>query len=737
MVSKVPAVVPTPHTNGAALAGARAVDDTTDDLAVFAKVVSHDFSSPLQAIRGFGALLIDILGERISESERTYLVEMIVAAERMQTLNEGLVTWVRARNAVLDVREVSLASIVDECLHELQPRIVEDGVRIKVASLPVVWADAAAIHVVVRHLLENALRYMEAERPPIIQVAATTSASEVTIIIQDNGLGISEGSRERAFGLFKRLEPSRQPGSIGVGLTLCRTIVERHGGRLWLDAAPEGGTRAIFTLPSGGFSERSPSASRPVEADGSVELRRLQNQAALAAIVESSDEAIFSKDLNGHIITWNRAAETLYGFSAAEVLGQHVSMLMAAERLPELPGLMDRVRNGDRTRLETVRMRKDRTLIDVSLTISPIRDRRGVLVGASIIARDITERHQTEEDLRAFLEVAPDAIVVIDVAGAVHAVNSQTERMFGYRADELMGQPLEMLLPPRFRGGHVAQRMAYTAKPVVREMGSGLELFGLRRDGTEFPVDIQLSTLPTKEGRLPVAAIRDITERRRLERLQDDFVSNAAHELRTPLTTLAGLGETLSRSFGAMQHADIADAFAAMARQGERARVLISNLLDLSNIEGGRSNFAIGDIPLKPLLNRALEAAPAPDGKNVTIAVASEVAVVADPDRLAQVVTNLLVNAYRYGGREIRIHALADPIQVILTVSDDGPGIEPDLVPELFEPFTRGRAASAVRGSGIGLALCRRILEGMNGEIRYEPMLPRGSRFRVTLRRAP
>jgi PAS domain S-box-containing protein len=468
-----------------------------------------------------------------------------------------------------------------------------------------------------------------------------------------------------------------------------------------------------------------------------VERRRLQNQAALATIVESSDEAIFSKDLDGHIITWNRAAETLYGFSAAEAIGHHVSILIAAERLPELPGLMDRVRSGERTHLDTVRMRKDRTLVDVALTMSPIRDAQGELVGASVIARDITERRQTEENLRAFLEVAPDAIVVVGLSGTMQAVNSQTESMFGYRADELVGKPLEMLLPQRFRDGHIAQRMTFTADPVARPMGTGLELFGLRRDGTEFPVDIQLSTLPTKDGRLPVAAIRDVTERRRLEHLRDDFVANAAHELRTPLTTLAGLGETLSRSFDAMERADIEDAFAAMARQGERARVLISNLLDLSNIEGGRSNFAIVDVQIKPLVNRVLEAAPPPDGKTVTVAVASDVGVRADPDRLAQVVTNLLVNAYRYGGQEIRIHALADPIHVVFTVSDDGAGIEPDLVAELFEPFTRGRAASVVRGSGIGLALCRRILEGMNGEIRYEPMQPRGSRFNVVLRPAP
>jgi PAS domain S-box-containing protein len=725
-----------PPLQEAVLPSGPALVDPTDDLAVFAKVVTHDFSSPLQAIRGFGTLLLDTLGERISESERGYLEEIVAATDRMQALNEGLVRWIRARNTILGVRELVLNSVVTECIDEFRGIMVARGVRVTVSSLQVVWADESALRVVFHHLLKNALRSMEAEPLPTIHIEAGTSGSDVTVIVRDNGSGMSESNRQRAFGLFERLEPAREPDSIGIGLTLSRTIIERHGGRLWLEAAPGGGTRAIFTLPIGDGFETSPPASKPVGADRSVEERRLRHQSALANIVECADEAIFSKDLSGHITTWNRAAETLYGFTSQEVIGQHVSILIAAERLPELPGLMDRVRNGERTHLDTVRMRKDRTLVDVALTLSPMRDPQGELVGASVIARDITERLQTEENLRAFLEVAPDAIVVVDHSGAIHAVNTQTETMFGYRADELIGKPLEVLLPKRFRDGHVAHRVAFTAEPVLRPMGTLNDLIGLRRDGVEFPVDIQLSTLPIKDGRLPVAAIRDVTERRRLEHLRDDFVANAAHELRTPLTTLAGLGETLSRRFDAMERADIEDAFAAMARQGDRARVLISNLLDLSNIEGGRSNFTIVNVQLKLLINRALEAAPPPDGKTVTSAVASDVFVRADPDRLAQVVTNLFVNAYRYGGQDIRIHALADPIHVVFTVSDDGAGIEPDLVPELFEPFTRGRAASVVRGSGIGLALCRRILEGMNGEIHYEPIQPRGSRFSVVLRPA-
>jgi PAS domain S-box-containing protein len=708
-----------------------------DPLAIFAKVVAHDFSGPLVAIRGFGTLLVDTLGDRIDDRERSYLGEMVIAAETMQTLNDSLVTWIRARNAILDVRELSLDAMMSECVDEFRSRIVEQGAQVVVAPLPVVWADAAAIRRVLHHLLDNALRYAGAEHTAVIHIEAAKGDTDGGVVVRDNGPGIPEGSLERAFGLFQRLESTRDAGSTGVGLTLSRTIIERHGGRLWLERAPGGGLEAIFTLPIIRTAGAGHSVgTSPVAKDESSERRHRQHQGALATIVECSDEAIYSKDLNGHMITWNRAAETLYGYSAAEVLGQHVSQLMASDRLQELPGLMNRVRLGERMHLETRRMRKDGTQFDVALTMSPIRDTQGELLGASVIARDVTERHQTEEDLRAFLEVAPDAIVVINHAGAIHAVNSQTEATFGYRADELIGQPVEMLLPHRFRGGPVAQRIAFTVEPVLRPMGTDLDLFGLRRDGSEFPVDIQLSTLPTKDGKLPVAVIRDVTERRRLEHLRDDFVANAAHELRTPLTTLAGLGETLARSFDVMDRADIDEAFEAMARQGERARILISNLLDLSDIEGGRADFTIVNVELSPLIERVLEAAPPPGDSAVTVSVPSGLGVRADPDRLAQVITNLLVNAYRYGGADIRIHAFGAGSQTVLDVTDDGTGIERDLVPKLFEPFTRGKAASVVRGSGIGLALCRRIVDGMDAEIRYEQMLPRGSRFRVGLRSA-
>jgi signal transduction histidine kinase len=225
-------------------------------------------------------------------------------------------------------------------------------------------------------------------------------------------------------------------------------------------------------------------------------------------------------------------------------------------------------------------------------------------------------------------------------------------------------------------------------------------------------------------------------ERQKLERLRDDFIANAAHELRTPLTTLSGLGETLSRHFDDMARPDINDAFAAMARQGERARVLIANLLDISNIEGGRAKFAIVDVDIALLVARVLEAAPPPDGEIVLLGVANNLTVRADSSRLEQVISNLLVNAYRYGGPDIRIDSVSEESRVVLSITDDGKGVAPEFVAKLFEPFTRGSQATTVRGSGIGLALCRGIVEGMGGEIWYDAVASGGGSFSVSLNRA-
>lgn len=233
-----------------------------------------------------------------------------------------------------------------------------------------------------------------------------------------------------------------------------------------------------------------------------------------------------------------------------------------------------------------------------------------------------------------------------------------------------------------------------------------------------------------------IGTVQDVTEQRRLEALRTQFIANAAHELRTPLTTLAGMAMLLGSHRNELPEDTANQAFEALGRQGERARTLINNMLDLSQLESKRVPIRIEEVSLADVVSRAQEVCSRPEGTDVEIAVSGCLKALADPARLEQVVTNLLSNAYRYGGGHVRIEGSQSGGRILLAVADDGPGVPPELVETMFEPFTRGGEVTGTVGSGLGLAISRRIVEACAGRMTYQVQAPHGSRFVVELNAA-
>jgi PAS domain S-box-containing protein len=234
----------------------------------------------------------------------------------------------------------------------------------------------------------------------------------------------------------------------------------------------------------------------------------------LAAIVESTGDAVYSKSPDGRILTWNAAAERLYGYTAEEAIDGPITLIVPEDRHWEVVEILGRIALGKQVEhYETVRRRKDGRLRAVSLTVSPVPDQRGGVTAASVVARDITDRIAAANRFEQFLEFSPDAVVGVDESGLIVLVNQQAELVFGYARAELIGRPVETLVPERFRSRHEAHRGGYVADPRTRPMGAELDLFGLRNDGSEFPAEISLASIHTDAGSVAITTVRDITDR--------------------------------------------------------------------------------------------------------------------------------------------------------------------------------------------------------------------------------
>jgi PAS domain S-box-containing protein len=477
---------------------------------------------------------------------------------------------------------------------------------------------------------------------------------------------------------------------------------------------------------------------------------RDETAARLASIVESSDDAIVSKDLNGYITSWNAAAERMFGYTRNEIVGKHITTIIPVERRAEEDHVINEIRQGRRVdHFETVRCRKDGSLIDVSLTISPIHAGDGHVIGASKIARDVTERKRLERDafrLAAIVNSSDDAIVSKDLNAIVQTWNAGAERIFGFTAEEAIGRHITLIIPE----DRLSEETLVISRIVAGESVEHFETVRRHKDGHLIDISLTVSPIRTARGDIIGASkiARDITEEKRLRRAaaeasraKDEFLATLSHELRTPLNTV--LGYTHMLQSGTLQPAGLEKALEAISRNGEALTKLVNDVLDASRIVTGKMHLNLERCDLAAIAREAVETiepAIAAKGQRLQVEAAEGMILTGDPDRLRQVVWNLLSNAAKFTpvGGAITVRGEARERTFLLEVADTGSGIPADALPRIFERFwqvdsthTRGYG-----GLGLGLSLVRDFIELHGGTVTAHSDGPgKGARFVIELPR--
>ncbi|MCC6139480.1 MAG: PAS domain S-box protein [Nitrospira sp.] len=490
-------------------------------------------------------------------------------------------------------------------------------------------------------------------------------------------------------------------------------------------------------------------------------LRQLQDSDELThSIVTSALDAIIVMDAHGRITDWNPQAERILGWAKGDVLGKTLSDTIIPPQYRERHdrGLQQYLATGEGPalgkRLELTALRADGTEFPVELAITPLTLASGTTFSGFI--RDISERKQWEDTLHTVVESAPSGMVLVDQSGILRMVNAEVERIFGYPRAELLGKPIETLLPEAIRQQHVKDRTAFMAKPSSRTMGTGRELHGRRKDGSAFPVEVGLKSVRTATGLSIIATVMDVTERKQIETAlrqakehaeaantsKSQFLANMSHEIRTPMNGVLGMAELLLNSPLTERQRHLAD---SVHRSGTALLGIINDILDFSKIEAGKLELERIEFGLRETIEEAVDLFADPASKKdveLTCYVPDDIPdnVIGDPVRLRQVLLNLVGNAVKFTPRgEVTVRATLlnkepDTLMLKVDVTDTGLGIPPQAQSRLFTAFsqTDGSTTRRFGGTGLGLAIVKQLAQLMGGEVGLTSALDQGSTFWFT-----
>ena len=489
-------------------------------------------------------------------------------------------------------------------------------------------------------------------------------------------------------------------------------------------------------------------------------------EARFRGLLESVPDAIAIVNQAGRIVLVNARAEEMFGYTREELRGKLIEILMPERYKTGHVSFRTGYFHEPRMRsmgagLELHGVHRDGAEFPVEISLSPLETEEGVFAVSAI--RDISDRKVAEAKFRGLLESAPDAMVIVDDRGVIVLINAQTEKLFGYHRDELFGKSIEVLIPDQFKDAHAGFRRGYFDDPRTRAMGGGRDLYARRRDGTSFPAEISLSPLRTPEGLLVMAAVRDITEQktaqeeihrknleleeqnRRVEqanRMKSEFLANMSHELRTPLNSIIGFSEFLVDQKPGPLNDKQSEYLGDILNSGRHLLQLINDILDLSKVESGKMELALESFaPAEAIGEVCAVIAPTAKKKDISLEVALSpnlLRVTLDQHRFKQILYNLLSNAVKFTPDGGTVELMTNPLgedRFEVHVKDSGIGIKGEDISKLFSEFTQldSSAGRLYQGTGLGLALTKKLVELQKGSISVDSNIGAGSTFKVVL----